>query len=49
MSWKELSRASLSKTLPNLVGAGTTLGQSANFHHNNLATPLGNDCLLFDL
>jgi len=31
MSWKELSRASLSKNLLNLVGAGTTLGQSANW------------------
>jgi len=31
MSWKELSRASLLKTLPNLVGAGPTLRQSANW------------------
>ena len=32
MSWKELSRASLLKTLPNLVGVGMTLRQSANWH-----------------
>jgi len=31
MSWKELSRATLLKTLPNLVGAGPTLRQSANW------------------
>ena len=31
MSWKELSRAILSKTLLNLVGAGPTLRQSANW------------------
>jgi len=31
MSWKVLSRASLSKTLLNLVGAGPTLGQSTNW------------------
>ena len=31
MSWKEPSRACLLKTLPNCVGAGPTLRQSANW------------------